>query len=52
MWDLGIVVLTGTTSSVSQTITDATRASPIQCFGAGVLCCHFFGWMMQPQIKG
>ena len=50
MYDLYVVVMFGTPSSVSQFVTDATGMSPLQAMGIGALADHFFGFTMKRRV--
>lgn len=50
LYDLFVVVMYGTPSSVSQFITDATGISTLQAIGVGALADHFCGFTMKRRI--
>lgn len=50
LYDLYVVVMYGTPSSVSQFITDSTGISPLQAIGVGALADHFCGFTMKRRI--
>ncbi len=51
LYDVGAIMVAGDSSvSVSQFVTDVS-ARPRIAFVAGLLTCHFFGWMMFPRVK-
>ena len=45
IYDLIVVVLTGTGASVSRFLIDAGFESPLFVFGSGFICGHLFGYM-------
>lgn len=50
LYDLFVVVMYGTPSSVSQFITDATGLSLLQAAAIGALGDHFFGFTMKRRV--
>lgn len=48
LFDVWCVASGGKKKSVSQFITNCSKR-PFLAFIAGVLTCHFFGWMMFPE---
>lgn len=50
LYDLFVVVMYGTQSSVSQFITDATGISTLQAIAIGALLDHFFGFTMMRRM--
>lgn len=50
LYDLFVVVMYGTPSSVSQFITDATGLSTFQAMAVGALADHFCGFTMKRRI--
>lgn len=50
MYDLYVVVMFGTPSSVSQFVTDATGMSLLQAMGVGALIDHFCGFTMKRRV--
>jgi hypothetical protein len=48
LFDIWCVVSGGEKKSVSQFVTNCSKR-PLIAFIAGVLVCHWFGWMMFPE---
>ena len=48
IYDLGVVVFGGTSSSVSNFLINAGFSSPVFVFAVGAVCGHLF-WYMQPK---
>jgi hypothetical protein len=50
LYDCYAITVGGETNTISQFITDLS-VSPLLTFIAGLLTCHFFGWIMVPSDR-